>query len=519
MGQINKRFAELSRSNRFWNDLYHRTPGWTLCKDVMSRVQPSPRPPMGHWTHDGWEWVEGDTERQDGQEDADGLSLLYPRGEEAKSAAERSETGDSGAHADFLQTPMKRMNRLSLKSPTTPTHRSRTALIPAHYPTLVRSRTTLSRLIRNPSHLHRPAFENLSRHSDSVYCLHAVGRWLITGSRDRSIRLWRLGAFGPTGQPRRTRLIKTIHDAHEGSVLALHFELDDGTGKGVLAAGSSDMGASVWDLDFSLEKVQGTETGEVNEVEGNEGLLTPAKGVTGGKTRAPTIKRRDTLKGHTAGVLDVLLTPRYIVTCSKDTSIRVYNRVDGKLRSVLQGHEQPVNCLARRVGPSKQSRSMDQAKDQGEEEYGDQVVSASADGNWIIWDLSTGAEVKRKEATSGLACVAWHGDYIVTGDNDRLVKVYDAITTELIRTFKGHKDLVRTISVDLGEGLVVSGSYDKSIMVSFGLACACSPVCVVVADEMGSSGLALTRRCGICILVNCSVRSRVRIRAWYLICK
>jgi WD40 repeat protein len=56
-------------------------------------------------------------------------------------------------------------------------------------------------------------------------------------------------------------------------------------------------------------------------------------------------------------------------------------------------------------------------------------------------------------------------DYIVTGDNDRLVKLFSASSTELLRTFEGHTDLVRTVSVNVVDGLLVSGGYDRTIRV------------------------------------------------------
>ncbi len=57
----------------------------------------------------------------------------------------------------------------------------------------------------------------------------------------------------------------------------------------------------------------------------------------------------------------------------------------------------------------------------------------------------------------------YQGDYIFTGDNDNLVKLFSSTSTSLIRTFKGHTDLVRTIALDLDTGILVSGGYDSII--------------------------------------------------------
>ena len=55
------------------------------------------------------------------------------------------------------------------------------------------------------------------------------------------------------------------------------------------------------------------------------------------------------------------------------------------------------------------------------------------------------------------------GDHVVIGDNDRLVKVYDARDKSLIRTLDGNKDLVRAVAIDTSARIVVSGGYDHSI--------------------------------------------------------
>ena len=96
----------------------------------------------------------------------------------------------------------------------------------------------------------------------------------------------------------------------------------------------------------------------------------------------------------------------------------------------------------------------------------EQLVSASGDGQFVIWDVLGGVEVQRGAGNGrGLACVSWHGPYILTGDNDRLLKVYSAESCELVRTFEGHADLVRSIAVDPSMRIVISGSYDQTVRI------------------------------------------------------
>jgi WD40 repeat protein len=82
---------------------------------------------------------------------------------------------------------------------------------------------------------------------------------------------------------------------------------------------------------------------------------------------------------------------RHYVTCSKDATIRIYDRDDYHFLRSIAAHEGPVNCLAR--NPNREV---------------EQVVSASGDGTWVIWDLETGEAVRNGGGDGrGLACVVW----------------------------------------------------------------------------------------------------------------
>jgi len=95
----------------------------------------------------------------------------------------------------------------------------------------------------------------------SVYCIEFDGDKIVTGSRDRTIKVWSLRTF---------RLRQTL-TGHEGSVLCLKFERS-----GFMVSGSSDRKIIVWDL--------------------NRGVKTK------------------TLFGHSGGVLDIRVDKSWIVS-------------------------------------------------------------------------------------------------------------------------------------------------------------------------------------------------------------
>lgn len=114
----------------------------------------------------------------------------------------------------------------------------------------------------------------ISGHSDSVYCLEFDSKRIITGSRDRSIKVWSI----ETG-----KLLATFR-GHAGSVLCLKFDKDwdvsDPNATGFMVTGSSDYSVMVWEL-------------------------------TAGGAKAEI---KAVLNGHTGGVLDLRIDNEYIVS-------------------------------------------------------------------------------------------------------------------------------------------------------------------------------------------------------------
>ncbi|WVQ84357.1 hypothetical protein IAT38_006509 [Cryptococcus sp. DSM 104549] len=380
-----KHMYNLSRAPVLWARAFDATPGFELSKGARERGVGVVDLPGGRW--EGVEWA----------------------GEEG---GENDE--ETGSEAGL---------------PTLPAN-----AIPIHYPTLYRSRHTLPTLIRSLSPTHRPRCDVLTSHTDSAYCLQFEGQWLVTGSRDRSVRVWRLPTVEdpcvPTAGATEVVLGKTIPDAHAGSILGLQFTLSP-TGHGLLATASSDSTCTLWSI-----------------------FLPPAP-----STAPPEVHKVLSLQ-HASAVLDVCLTPGRVVTGTKDSAVRFYSLegwdpahphvgARGELELIREArvHRGPVNCV---YGPRGAA--------------GNEVVSASGDGTWVVWDALSGRELRRGAGDGrGLACVAWEGDYIVTGDNECLVKLYDANTCELLRVFEGHTNLVRTVALDPYAGIVVSGSYDKRV--------------------------------------------------------
>ncbi|OCH94577.1 WD40 repeat-like protein [Obba rivulosa] len=270
-----------------------------------------------------------------------------------------------------------------------------------------------------------PRVRRISGHSDSVYCLEFDSSRIITGSRDRTIKVWSL----------KTGKCLATFAGHRGSVLCLKFDKDwdlqdqDGGDnnvdvarkrRGFLVSGSSDCTICVWDMYTGSS----TDEGEEPEVAADV---------------------RAVLRGHTGGVLDLRIDGKWIVSCSKDALIRVWDRKTLALHCTFRGHDGPVNAVGLQ---------------------GDRVVSASGDGKMMLWDIAAGERLRTFEGHDrGLACIEFKDDLIVSGSNDCKIKVWSASTGTCLRTLVGHDLLVRALSFDPRSGRLVSGSYDKSVKV------------------------------------------------------
>lgn len=287
----------------------------------------------------------------------------------------------------------------------------------------------------------------LNGHQDSVYCVQFDEEIVVTGSRDRTIRVWDihtgrlqkvigipealeadhsrtsiagtqsalLGPMHVSNNPPRlhdSHIYHTPSYFHNASILCLQFD------KNTLVTGSSDTLLIVWDM--------------------------------------CTWQPQRILKGHTAGVLDIAFDEHKIISCSKDGTILIWDRLMGDLLGKIQGHRGPVNAVQLR---------------------GNMIVSASGEGCAKIWQLehtmpgTEGAACSWRSVRDfwskdkGLACVEFSvdGSFVWAGGNDHVVYKYSTATGELLEALEGHTHLVRSLYLDSMNRRVISGSYDLNL--------------------------------------------------------
>ena len=250
-------------------------------------------------------------------------------------------------------------------------------------------------------------------HSDHIYAIRISGPHLLSGSVDKTIRVWDLSDHRLIGQPM---------CGHTGAVLCLDF--DSHPGGDVIFSG--DHSGQLMSWRFSTQTM---------------------------------IAKVDV--AHDAAIIRLKFDETVVITASADQTIKVWDRnaLCSAQSSTVQPRIQPQRIL---IGHCGSVNAIDFS--------GDVLVSASNDRTVRIWSVSEGKCIRTIEEPRSLACVKLIGGTLISGGR-RFLTVYDnPRDPKQIRRF-GHEDVVRTVEARHVKGsieTVVFGSYDGSIMVWMG---------------------------------------------------
>ena len=290
----------------------------------------------------------------------------------------------------------------------------------------------------------------LEGHSDRVIGLALTPKsdWIISGSTDKTIKIWELA----TGE-----CIHTLR-GHKGSVTSVAVSPD---GKLVIS-GSEDETIRIWD----------TITGEcLHTLRGHKGPVTSVAVCHIGNfiisgSEDETIRIWDVatrkcicfLEGHCDAVTSVVILSKdpKIISSSKDRKIKIWNFESFEsitkpriLRNrTLRGHKDTINTIA--ISGYEQN-----------------IISGSNDRTIRVWEIDSGKCVKNipghGKITALTICPA--RNLFVTGSEDKTIRIWNLETGDFIYSFEGHFNAITSLLITPDGRQLLSSSNDGSIQV------------------------------------------------------
>ncbi|WWD05524.1 hypothetical protein V865_003603 [Kwoniella europaea PYCC6329] len=272
----------------------------------------------------------------------------------------------------------------------------------------------------------------LSGHKDMVLCLDKTAdhRWLVSGSKDRTARVW---APTPDGKGWKCIAICEGHAESIGAV-AISRKVDDkGKSGRFLFTASQDRTIKMWDL-TSLP----LDSSELPD---------------------EPIKPRSmaTLKVHEKDINSLDLSPndKFLASGSQDKLVKIFHvDFDASSGSAAGSLKPAGTCKGHRRGVWSVKFSKT-----------DRVVASAANDKTVrLWSLDDFSCLKTFEGhTNAVLRVDFlsHGMQLITSARDGLVKLWNIKDEECVKTLDNHEDQVWALAISSDEKTIVSAGSDS----------------------------------------------------------
>ncbi|KAI9460025.1 WD40 repeat-like protein [Russula earlei] len=210
-----------------------------------------------------------------------------------------------------------------------------------------------------------------------------------------------------------TLLSRGTPGSHANTIYCLQLYTYLGTGNQVLFTGSKDRTIKEWDLTTGavLRTIQGVHEGSVLSICVHGDYLASA-GSDSNVVVWDLVQNRvvKVIDDHEDSVLCVRFDDARLVSCSKDRTVRTYLFPDLDPLHIMTGHRAAVNALS--VSPTH-------------------IVSASGDRSLRLWDANTGALLRTFENhhSRGIASIDLDFPIVLSGSSDKHIRLFNLEST------------------------------------------------------------------------------------------
>ncbi|KAI9030358.1 WD40-repeat-containing domain protein [Hyaloraphidium curvatum] len=264
--------------------------------------------------------------------------------------------------------------------------------------------------------------ELLYGHSDVVICIDAAkdGALLVSGAKDKTALLWKRDS----GKWRRWGTCT----GHTEAIGAVSLSKKSG---GFVLTGSQDRTVKMWDLKAAesgkggaVKKLSSIYTVKAHERDINSIAVAPNDRVFASASQDKTAKLWNaadgsliaTFSGHRRGVWSVQFSPvdQVLATSSGDKTVKLWSLADRSCLRTFEGH---LNSVLRVSFMS----------------HGTQVISSGSDGLIKVWNMKTSECTTTLDGGEGKVwalAVAKEGEILASGGGDSVLRLWADMTEE-----------------------------------------------------------------------------------------